>query len=84
MEALLTTKDLWDIVDGMEVRPTRSDNTKAVKSWQKKQRLAQAEIILHVEPSQLPHTHFNNPKDIWDNPEKVYQSHGFAMCLSLK
>ena len=42
MEAFLTTKNLWDIVNGMEVRPAGSDNTKAVKSWQKKQRLAQA------------------------------------------
>ena len=84
MEAFLTTKDLWDIVAGMEVRPAGSNNTKAVKSWQKKQRLAQAEIILHVEPSQLPHTCFDNLKDIWDNLETVHRSHGFATCLPLK
>ena len=84
MEAFLTTKDLWDIVDGMELRPARSDNTKAVKSWQKKRRLAQVEIILCVEPSQLPHTCFDNPKDIWDNLEMVHWSCGFTMCLSLK
>ena len=68
----------------MEVRPAGSDNIKAVKSWQQKQRLAQVEIILHVEPSQLPHTCFDNPKDIWDKLEKVYLSCGFATCLSLK
>ena len=40
MEAFLTTKYLWDVVDSKEVRPAGSDNTKAMKSWQKKQRLA--------------------------------------------
>jgi len=40
MEAFPTTKDLWDIVDGIEVRPAGSDNIKVVKIWQKKQRLA--------------------------------------------
>ena len=83
-EAFLTTKYLWDVVDSKEVRPAGSDNTKAMKSWQKKQRLAKAEIILHIEPSQLPHTCFDNPKDIWDNLEKVHWSCGFTTCLSLK
>ena len=53
MEAFLTTKDLCDIVDGMEVRPAGSDNTKAVKSWQMKQRLAR---VLSPVPEQHRNT----------------------------
>jgi Domain of unknown function (DUF4219) len=46
MEAYLTTKDLWDIVDGTEEKPAGSASSKAVKAWIKRQRLAHAEIIL--------------------------------------
>jgi Domain of unknown function (DUF4219) len=74
MEAYLTTKYLWDIVNGTEEKPAGSASMKAVKAWIKWQRLARAEIILRVEPGQHLHTHFDDPKVIWENLEKVHRA----------
>jgi gag-polypeptide of LTR copia-type len=84
IEAYLTTKDLWGIADSLEGRPAGSTNTRAVKAWMRKQKLARTEIILRVEPDQPPHTHFDNPKDIWDNLEKVHHACRFATHLLLR
>ena len=40
-------------------------------------------IILNVEKSQLPHTRYDNPKDIWESLKKVHQAHGFTTSLAL-
>ena len=83
MEALLIEKDLWNIVDRTEGHPAGTDNSKAICTYVKKQQVAQAVIILHIiEPSQLPHTHFSDPTQIWENLE-VPGAHGFATCLAL-
>jgi hypothetical protein len=68
MEALLIEKDLWedlwDIVDGTMGHPTGSDNSKAVRAYVKMQQVARAKIILHIQPSQLPHARFSDPTEI--------------------
>ena len=67
MEALLDEKELWDVVSSDETMPLFGPNSKAVKTFKRKQRLAQAKIILHVENSQLLHTDYDDLKDIWDS-----------------
>ncbi|RDB31020.1 hypothetical protein Hypma_000182 [Hypsizygus marmoreus] len=62
MEALLVEKDLWDVVAGTEVMPTTGPNSKTTKAFVRKQKLARAKIILHVENSQLPHTRHSDPR----------------------
>jgi hypothetical protein len=84
MEAHLIQKDVWDIVNGNIVRPHGSTNSKAVCAFLKKQQVARSAIILNVEMSQLPHTHYDDPKLIWDNLKKVHQARGFATRLSLR
>jgi gag-polypeptide of LTR copia-type/Zinc knuckle len=84
MEALLVEKDLWDVVDGTEGRPAGSDNSKAVRAYVKKQQVARAKIILHIEPSQLPHARFSDPTEIWENLEQVHRARGFATRLALR
>jgi len=84
MEAHLTWKELWEVIDGSESKPASSANTKAVRTWVKRQWLAHVEIILHIETNQLPHTHFDDPRDIWDNLEKIHHTRGFVTCLSLQ
>ena len=78
MEALLVEKDLWNVVDGSEVRPHSSVNSRPVCAFIKKQHLARAKIILNVEKSQLPHTRYDDPKDIWESLKKVHRARGFA------
>jgi hypothetical protein len=84
MEALLVEKDLWDVVDGTEARPLGSVNTKAVRAFVKKQQVARAKIILHIEASQLPHARYDDPKEIWENLEQVHRARGFATRLALR
>src|SRR5882672_4314874 len=84
MEAHLTRKELWEVIDGSESKPAGSANTLAVRAWVRRQQLARVKIILHVETNQLLHTHFNDPKDIWDNLEKIHHARGFATHLSLQ
>ena len=84
MEALLIEKDLWGVVDGSESRPAGSPNLKPVRAFIKKQQVARAKIILHIEPSQLPHARLEDPKDIWANLEQVHRAQGFATRLALR
>ncbi|RDB26438.1 hypothetical protein Hypma_006056 [Hypsizygus marmoreus] len=84
MEALLVEKDLWDVVAGTEVMPTTGPNSKTTKAFVRKQKLARAKIILHVENSQLPHTRHSDPKEIWDNLARVHRSRGFGTLLAMR
>jgi len=84
MEALLEEKELWDVVSGNEVTPTTGPNSKTTKAFLRKQRLARAKIILHVENSQLPHTRYADPKEIWDNLSRIHRSRGFGTLLSMR
>lgn len=84
MKALLIEKDLWEVVSGEETRPSGGDHTKTVRAFVKKQKLACSKIILHVETSQLAHTRFEDPKEIWDNLESIHRSHGFSTRLALR
>jgi hypothetical protein len=84
MEALLVEKDLWDVVDGSELRPHGSINSKPVRTFTKKQHLARTKIILNIEKSQLPHTHYDDPKEIWESLEKIHRARGFATQLALR
>ena len=47
----------------------------------KKQQVAWAKIILHIEASELPHACYDNPKEIWENLEQVHHACGFATHL---
>ena len=64
MAALLVEKDLWDVVDGTETQPAGSVNSKAVHAFAKKQQLTRAKIILNIDKSQLPHTCYDDLKEI--------------------
>ena len=64
MEALLIEKDLWDVIDGTEAHPLGLANSKAVHAFVKKQQVAWAKIIFHIEASQLPHACYDNQKGI--------------------
>ena len=84
MEAVLIRKDLLGIVDGSITQPLGSPNSRPVKAFLQKQKLARAEIILRISPSQLPHVRDPDPTAIWDNLRTLHQSRGFASRLSLR
>jgi Domain of unknown function (DUF4219) len=51
MEALLEEKELWDIVQGTEHVPNTGPNSKPMKSYIRKGKVAKAKIILHLDKS---------------------------------
>lgn len=82
MEMQLTRKDLWSIVDGSEPRPVTG--TARQNAWDKRARLASAEIILNVSDSQLPHTRkSNSPIEIWNVLKEAHESSGWANRMTL-
>ncbi|KAJ7658288.1 hypothetical protein DFH06DRAFT_1297632, partial [Mycena polygramma] len=83
-KALLVRKGLWDVVSGDESLPNGSPNTKAVRAFRKRQAEACAEIILHVEPAQLPFIDDDDPKVVWDNLAAMHQARGMATRLTVR
>lgn len=84
IEVLLTRKGLWEYVDGTKTMPLGSPNLKSVKHFLKKQAEARAEIILHVEPSQLLHVRNRDPSAIWADLETVHHARGFTTHITLR
>ncbi|KAJ7170313.1 hypothetical protein C8R43DRAFT_866863, partial [Mycena crocata] len=84
LKALLVRKGLWGVVSGEETLPAGSPNTKPVKAFRKRQAEAGAEIILHVEPSQLPFIEDDNPKVVWDTLAAMHQVCGMATRLTVR
>jgi hypothetical protein len=83
MEALLEEKELWDIVTGTEPIPTTGPNLKAMKAYVWKGKVAKAKIILHLDKSQLPHTHLDTAKEIWDNLAHIHCARSFSTLLAM-
>lgn len=90
MEALLIKEDLWEVTfdeagqAGKPISPTGSANSAAVKKWRRREQVAKAQIILNVDPSQLPHTRSSAPYDIWTELRRVHASHGVSTMISLR
>jgi hypothetical protein len=84
MEALLEEKELWDIVQGTEHVPNTGPNSKPMKSYIRKGKVAKAKIILHLDKSQLPHAHFDTAKEIWDNLARIHCARGFSTLLAMR
>ena len=99
MEAQLVRKDLWEWVSGEQTMPDeieeRTEDPKITKTQvnanvkdralaKKKWAEARAEIILHVEDSQLPHIRSPNPYEVWSQLRLVHRARGFATRISIK
>ena len=85
MEALLEEKSLFSIVSGQDIMPTTGPNSKGVKTFLEKQRLARSKIILAIHPSQLPHVrNEENPSVIWQNLSRIHRARGLGVLLTLR
>ena len=85
MEALLEEKGLFGVVSGRDILPTTGPNSKGVKSFLEKQRLARSKIILSMEPSQLPHVrNEENPSVIWQNLTRIHRARGLGVLLTMR
>lgn len=84
MEALLVRKGLWGVVNGDIEEPSTGENSRSMIAYRKKQSEARAELVLHVEPTQLSFIRDPDPSVIWDNLAKMHQSRGMATRLALR
>jgi len=84
MEALLEEKGLFGVVSGRDVIPTTGPNSKGVKTFLEKQRLARAKIILAIDPSQLPHVrNEDDPAVVWKNLARIHRARGLGVLLTM-
>ena len=82
MRSTLIKKGLWKVVEGSETRPLGSPNSKAVKAFECHQAEAHAEIVLHLEPSQLLHAHSTDPHILWEELQCMHRAQGFTMRMT--
>src|SRR5271170_8228132 len=74
MKMVLMVKDLWEVVDRTEVKP--SDEKEAV-AWMKKSQKALAHISLSLPGTEKEHIiECTTPKVAWDILEKLYEGKG--------
>ena len=67
-------------VSKTQVKENAKERALVKKKWAE----ARAEIILHVEDSQLSHVMSTNPAKIWDQLKLVHQARSFATQISIK
>ena len=85
MEALLEEKGLFGVVSGRLVMPTTGPNSKGVRAFLEKQRLARSKLILAIEPSQLPHVrNEQDPFVIWQNLSRIHRARGLGVLLTMR
>ena len=84
MRSTLIKKGLWKVVEGSETRPLGSPNSKAVKAFERRQAEAHAEIVLRLEPSQLPHTHSTDPHVLWEELQRMHRAQGFTTHMTFR
>lgn len=97
MEAELIRKDLFtDIVEILvDTHDSNGDprsqsdidaETEKKRNARKASKMAEAraELILNVEPGQLPHMRSRDPLDIWQDLKMVHRARGFAASLAMR
>ena len=73
MRMVLLTKDLWGVVDGSEIKPSRDE----VSEWEKKNQKALANISLALTPIEQHNIlDCTTAKAAWDVLEKLYEGKG--------
>jgi hypothetical protein len=86
MQMQLVKKDLWTIVFGAKERPDASIRKQA--TYNKRAQMYLAELICHVEDSELPHIccYLTLPKPwhAWEHLCEVYEGHGWATRIQLR
>lgn len=84
MKNYLIEKDVFDVVDGTETMPAGSPNTKAVRTFVKKQKLAKAFIVSGVDDTQITHTRYDDPAEIWEKLGQVHVARGLGTANALR
>ena len=84
MRSTLIKKGLWKVVEGSETRLLGSPNSKAVKAFECRQAKAHAEIVLRLEPLQLPHAHSADLYVLWEELQRMHRAQGFATRMTLR
>ena len=84
VEALMTRKGIEEVGFGRVPRPETGLSSKGVKDWERKNKEARAEILLHVEEDQLAHCFSLVASEIIEELTRVHRARGLATCLALR
>jgi hypothetical protein len=83
MEAHLTKKNLFGVINGSEEEPTTGPNSNSMRSYRQKQSLTRAKLILGVDTSQLPHVREQDPTEIWRKLSQIHSTRGLGTLLTM-
>lgn len=84
IEALLTRKGLEGVALGEVEKPLTGPNSKGVRDWERKNKEARAEIILHVEEDQISHCVSLVASEVIEELTRVHRARGLATRLTLR
>lgn len=83
VEALLVKNDLWEYVNGSNLKPVETD-TAATSVWLKADKKAKADLILAIQPSELKQVRgCETSREVWLKLESIYASKGPARKATL-
>ena len=87
MQAVLVKNDLWEFVNGTNVKPepgVDNANVAHVQAWVKNDQKARSDIILSISPSELKQVkNCETSRDMWTRLREIYQSQGPARKATL-
>jgi hypothetical protein len=81
---LLICKDLWEIMNGMDMAPvgTSNENQAAMVTWRRRDQKALSMICLVIEDSELTHVHAcKMSAEAWKNLREAYEIKGLAIII---
>ena len=78
MEAVLTKDDLWEYVNGVNVKPEATAmNAPTIVEWTKNDSKARSDIVLSISPTELKQIkNCDTSRGMWLRLEEIYQSKG--------
>ena len=85
MEMVLSSKDLWDIVDGSEQPPPSSADVKDLKAYDKRVKTAFAMIATNLVDKELAHIkHCKGPAEAWRTLCNIHETKSLSNILFLR
>ena len=85
MEMILDEKDLWDLVEGMEIAPSTGSDEKLILAFKKRERTAFRILCTHLVDAQLQHVKsWKGAVEAWKTLCGIHETKGLANVLFLR
>ena len=85
MEMVLSSMDLWEIVDESEEPPSKDDDPKVIKEYNRRAKKAMSIIGLSLVNSQLAHIKsYKGPAEVWKALCNVHETKSLSNSLFVR